>query len=626
MNSRFAKCFVLLLLMQAGCNSSDSSLDSQPTPETIVPSASCQWLTAQVAGQACGPHPWEQLATWRTTEPPVDTSSLNFIQPADPVQAAEFQRESGFQAPGREDLLPWRIDLPIPWNADPYQDRNWRFHLHAWRMLDPLVFAWMQTGDPKYIESALAIIDDWHEFHVERALPSAYGWYDMSTGIRAMKLAFFLDRALRGELELAAPHRDLLLELAELHVSKLLDPGFLSIGNHGHFQLHGLIALCRTVPYLKSCPGALDYAESRWQDLLGRQFSDEGIHLEHSPGYHFFITDTIVQMLRSGWYENFEYVQTLMAQAQKNKIWMVSPDKTYVAVGDSSAVPARLTLPLGDPSCVDLTTYQTRCYLLKAFPKSGYAMVRSDWAIPPTSSSMLFFMAAFHSGIHKHADDLSFELFEFGERLLTDTGESSYELDVWRQFALSTKAHNALEINATSFSTQSADAYGSALRDVELRGGTFVLEGEAAHSSGAVQQRKLFYAPRHWLLVVDRLVGGAVTTATEWFHFAPQVQVTERAPGVDTPTIFDARLGGGRPISIEQMLPGCTGALVKGSIDPIQGWSTKSYGQLEPRFTVSFTCPGDPRAHATLFVLDPERRESALVEADAILRGLGLRP
>jgi hypothetical protein len=86
------------------------------------------------------------------------------------------------------------------------------------------------------------------------------------------------------------------------------------------------------------------------------------------------------------------------------------------------------------------------------------------------------------------------------------------------------------------------------------------------------------------------------------------------------------RAGGGKQISIEQQLPGCTGALVKGSSDPIQGWSTKSYGQLEPRFTVGFTCSGNPRAHATLFVLDPERRERALVEADAILRDLGLRP
>lgn len=626
METLLARCVVLLLVVLVGCNSSDSPSGSLPTPEPLEPGELCQWLTVEIAGQPCSPHPWEQLATWTTAEPRVEASSLNLLQPADPVQAAEFLRQHGFQAPGREDLSPWPIDLPIAWNADPYQDSNWRFQLHAWRMLDPLVFAWMQTGDPQYIESALAIIEDWHAFHIELALPSAYGWYDMSTGIRAMKLAFLLDRALRGELELTARRRNVFFELAELHVKKLLDPAFLSIGNHGHFQLHGLVALCKTVPHLKSCPGALEYSESRWQDLLGLQFSDEGIHLEHSPGYHLFITDTVAQMLRSGWYEKFEYMQTLMAQAQNNKVWMVSPDKTYVAVGDSSAVPARVTFPPGDANCVDLTTSQPQCYMLKSFPKSGYAMVRSDWAIPPTSSSMLFYMAAFHSGIHKHADDLSFELFEFGERLLTDTGESSYKLDAWRQFALSTRAHNALEINGTSYSTQSVDAYGSAVRDVEQRGSTFVLEGEVKHSSGAVQKRRLAYAPRNWLLVVDRLVGGSVATATQWFHFAPQVQVTERAHGFDSLPILDARLGGGKQISIEQLLPDCTGALVKGSSDPIQGWSTKSYGQLEPRFTVGFTCSGNPRAHATLFVLDPERREQALVEADAILRDLGLRP
>lgn len=72
------------------------------------------------------------------------------------------------------------------------------------------VAAWMQTGDPQFTESALAIIEDWHEFHIERALPSEFGWYDMSTGIRAMKLSFFLDRALRGEFETPDRRRALL--------------------------------------------------------------------------------------------------------------------------------------------------------------------------------------------------------------------------------------------------------------------------------------------------------------------------------------------------------------------------------------------------------------------------------
>jgi hypothetical protein len=518
------------------------------------------------------------------------------------------------------------LDLPLEWNADPYKDRNWRFHLHAWRMLDPLVFAWLETGDKQYIESVLSIIEDWRGFHVERGLFSAFGWYDMATGIRAMKLAFLLDRALRGEFEIDERHRETLLKLAELHVSKLLEPAFLSIGNHGHFQLHGLVALCTTASYLKSCPGALSYAETRWEDLLSRQFSSEGIHLEHSPGYHLFITNTVRQMLRSGWYEDFEHVQQLMAKAQANKVWMLSPDKTYVAVGDTSATPVSLTFPPGDQTCADMSSYESGCDLLKAFPESGYAIVRSNWALPPVSSSMLFFMASFHSGLHKHADDLSFELFEFGERLLTDTGPSSYNYDAWRDFAVSTRAHNALEINGKSSSTLDGDAYGSALREVGRRGNGFVLEGEVRHVSGVTQNRKLFYAPRHWLLVVDKLVGGSVTTATQWFHFAPQVQVTGPVAGPDALPIFDARLGSGRHISIEQLLPGCAGELTMGSSNPIQGWSTESYGQLVPRFTVGFTCSGDQRAHATLFVLDPQGRQQAVNEVDAILRELGLRP
>lgn len=613
------QCLFLVLALSSGCNSSGSAA------EQVEASESCQWLTPEVAGESCGADPWSELAAWRVSQPRVDAAYLNFIGSSNPVQTAAIQTERGFQA--RPDVPYWPLALPLNWNADPFKDRNWRFQLHAWRMIDPLVFAWLETGEKQYIELAFSIIDDWRLFHVERAASSAYGWYDMSVGIRAMKLAFLIDRGLRGEYELNARRRAVVLELAELHVRKLLEPDFLASGNHGLFQLHGLVALCETVPFLRSCPGALDYAEAQWQKLLSRQFSSEGIHLEHSPSYHLFIADTVRGMLRSGWYENFEQVQQLMRKVEANKIWMLNPDKKVIAIGDSTTTPINLRFPPGDDTCVDASVYQSRCYLLKAFPTSGYAMVRSDWAVATDSSSMLFFMASFHSGLHKHADDLSFELFEFGEPLLTDTGKSSYEYDAWRNFAVSTRAHNALEIDGRSSSTLTDDAYGSALRNAARRRNTFLLDGKVQHAAlNVAQRRQIFYTPRLWLLVVDQLTGGAPTTATQWFHFAPSVHVVGPHPGPEGSPIFNARLGNGRQVQVQQLVSSCPGELTLGSSNPIQGWVTESYGSLVPRHTIGFTCSSAPRTLATLFVLDPQRRGQALSEVDEVLRELGLTP
>lgn len=622
----------VVLVLSQGCNSSDPEVSAGPgvPPDPGVPSDPaelCKQLTPNLANGPCGANAWSDLSTWRVTQTRLDTGYLNFVTTPDPIQAAALQAEQGFQASGRADLPFWPLSLPLNWDADPFKDTNWRFQLQAWRMVDPLVLAWLQTGDTHYLDDALVFVEDWHSYHIEQRLPSQYGWYDMATGIRAMKLAFLLDRAMRGEFELDVRGQSVLLELAELHVRKLLEPAFLSTGNHGLFQVHGLVALCSTVPYLKSCGGALAYAETHMQDLLSRQFSSEGVHLEHSPEYHLFVSATVQGMLGSGWYKNFEYIQHLMPEVQANRVWMLDPDRSVVAVGDSVASRYNLSFPAGDDTCVDVSTYQSRCYLLQAFSKSGYAVVRSDWAIPEVSSSMLFFMASFHSAAHKHADDLSFDLFEFGERLLTDTGKSSYNSDKWRDFAVSTRAHNALEIDGRSSSTRLADAYGSALRQVSRQGDAFALEGVIQHAnSGVTQRRRLFYTPRLWLLVVDDLAGASVATVTQWFHFAKQVQVTGPLPGPGAKSVFDARLRSGRLVQLEQLLPGCPSTLSFGSSSPIQGWETESYGHLVPRHTVGFTCTGNERAFATLLLLDPERRDQALADANAILKQLGLRP
>ena len=48
---------------------------------------------------------------------------------------------------------------------------------------------------------------------------------------------------------------------------------------------------------------------------------------------------------------------------------------------------------------------------------------------------------------HSHADTLSFELAFDGERVLVNSGTSTYEVSQRRTFERSTKAHNTLEIN-----------------------------------------------------------------------------------------------------------------------------------------------------------------------------------
>ena len=574
----------------------------------------CEWVANNISDSSCGPETLDNLKSWQSSRIPLDSDYLNIYVRGNPVQRAEEIMKQGFQAPGREELPFWPISLPIDWNADPFDDRNWQFHVHAWRMLDPLIMAWQKTGDISFINFALSIVEDWHSFHLHKGKKSPFGWYDMSTGIRAMKIAFLMDRGLRGEFELSENQFSVLFELSHSHAIKLQEQKFLSHGNHGLFQLHGLMALCTTLPFLKSCADAIDYSETAMEKLIQSQFSTEGVHLEDSPEYHFFAADTLQKMLRSGWYDSFESVYDLMNKVQHNKIWMVHPDKKDVTVGDSEGKRRRVEFPPGNDSCKKPVPYHPNCYHLKTFPETGYAIVRSDWAMPEKDSSMLFFMGSFHSIAHKLPDDLSFELFEFGERILTNSGKYSYSKDPFRDFVRSTRAHNTVEINNRSFSLKSKDAYGSALDRADKINGIFYLEGKVAHNDlRAKHQRQLIYSPRQWLFVIDHFEAENADSLTQWFHFSPQIEVSCLMPGTGNECPgYLVKLSNGKTITVEQFFTQCPSELHKGNQKALQGWSTAVYGEMVPRYSLGFFCSGKQKTIGTLFSFDPESRQTAL--------------
>lgn len=47
---------------------------------------------------------------------------------------------------------------------------------------------------------------------------------------------------------------------------------------------------------------------------------------------------------------------------------------------------------------------------------------------------------------HKHADELSFELFHNGELVIIDPGKYSYNSNAYRNYVLSARAHNTFSL------------------------------------------------------------------------------------------------------------------------------------------------------------------------------------
>ena len=101
----------------------------------------------------------------------------------------------------RKDLTAWQLKIPVDWRGNPFRDKNWRFHLQAWRMIDPLIGTWYRTREPELLGQAFVYALDW--WRPQKAVkPTALSWSDMGSGIRSLKLAFLLERHGRSDLPL----------------------------------------------------------------------------------------------------------------------------------------------------------------------------------------------------------------------------------------------------------------------------------------------------------------------------------------------------------------------------------------------------------------------------------------
>ena len=88
---------------------------------------------------------------------------------------------------------------------------------------------------------------------------------------------------------------------------------------------------------------------------------------------------------------------------------------------------------------------------LQVYPRGGFAIVKDR-----ATNSYFAITSVFHSykekgypGVsHKHADDLSFELYERGQRIVSDTGVFNKDEGHFRDFGRSAQAHSVLTVDS----------------------------------------------------------------------------------------------------------------------------------------------------------------------------------
>jgi hypothetical protein len=532
---------------------------------------------------------------------------------------------------------------PIDWSA---HNRSFSLQLHSWDAISELLSGYSVYADERYLQAAVAYARSWiAEFQVPTLqhhsteeldrlviphMPTE--WYDMAVGQRCYRLAYLLDVLARREdtddSELETLWRSLRFHLLLLN----RDHFFRGHTNHGLYQALGHLAAARRFIDLPGMAAEHETAQGRVLAVLAAHFSDEGPHKEHSPGYHYMLMGTLINARRCGLLDS-EEIAARIARIESAIVWMVTPESSLVTIGDTD--PREM---YRGERAARLHRDEALRYIVsggkigtppptgvRAYYEAGYAFARlyaDGVEREPQNASYLAQIAAFHSRVHKHADHLAFVWHDGHREILidparyayagrTEKGSELHEQGFWysdpkRIYCESTRAHNTVEIDGTSFPRARVKPFGSALVYAGEVDGCAVTYCEATLFRSIRHSRQLVMAPGRFLLVLDWLYDrtGAPHDYRQYFHFAPRWQVAvedgivvAHHPGVDT-----------LPLALRaaSLVDEATlGPVVRGQEEPqLLGWlSDKAYSLVPTTCFHVHRRSNEPTSLVTLFVL-----------------------
>lgn len=517
----------------------------------------------------------------------------------------ELLSKNLYISPGSEKREPWECKIPIDWQSNPFKDSDWRYQLNGWRIIEPLLVCYEKKRDPQLIKQAILYIDDWKKFNIDENKVNQYKWYDASTALRALKLTYLLYLNNR-EINLNNYELSLIKNLSEIHLHHLSYKK-ISSNNHAFFQLHAAMALSRVMnkKYL------IEKIKQSFFKTIVNQYGNDGVHTEHSPGYHFYVYEKIRNLIDTGWYGTIPGFHELEKKILQNAAWFIDANNQIIEVGDTSKHLRKVNyIPLQKCQNNKIKNYGSRF-----FKNTGYAIVRSLPPTPRAEESLLFFSGSFHSKTHKHADDLAILWMEKGHYILSDTGKYNYGDGQKRLYTRSSQAHNTITADNISTSIESRFSYGSSLKNLSINEyGWYDLFGKVWHrGNNFFHARRLLYNPGKFLIVLDRVKNktSSKRSFATWFHFPSKTKIIMGK-------IIRIKIENNLKVSLAQSTDLIDSVrdrereresyLVKGKKIPIQGWYADDFHNLKPRPSLNFSGSGQNGTFVHVFSLieDPE--------------------
>jgi uncharacterized heparinase superfamily protein len=285
---------------------------------------------------------------------------------------------------------------------------------------------------------------------------------------------------------------------------------------------------------------------------LEEQILADGGHFELSPMYHALLLEDVLDLIQLGrlFPDRLGRFQAAWSQkAQAMLRWLAAmshPDGEISFFNDSALGEARNLAALtqyGKAMAVEAPEPVAGSVFLK---QSGYARLASG---PWTALVDVACVGARYIAGHGHADTLSFELSAGAERIITNGGTSTYEMNARRQMERSTCSHATVEIDGEN----SSEVWASFR--VGRRANVSGIEFSGQHSQikarhdgyrflpGRPVHERQVVADGSQVRVSDRVEGDGQYMITSRYPLHPMVKIVgQHADGWDLSTALGARI------------------------------------------------------------------------------------
>lgn len=505
---------------------------------------------------------------------------------------------------------PVELAFPPTWTEDPYGENYWRFVFYGLRPLRHLIAAFDQTGDIAYLETLAEILESFADGrdaspHLTDPHAAAFRTMVQVASYGALDRAGLLDPDL--EVKLRSSIGADAAFLAE-------EENFQGDYNHGFTEAAALLLVAETFP---GPQGWGDVAKGRLDDLMVDAVDTDGVEVENSPFYHFYVLRFVRDIAAWAERNGVELSPAIPARIDKMvdyATWIVMPNGQIPLIGSSlsrtinkGAESSLRYLATDDPQ-FDFVLNRgasgappdTNSII---FPVSGTSILRSGFGDSETygaQTHIVFDVGAYRTD-HSQLDALSVNIFGAGMAVLPDSGLFTYEAGAEFDYFHGTAAHNTVLVDGGD-QTEGTVAAGL----TESGDGWSYQSGSHGLYPGVSHSRAVTLIGTRLIAVVDLIEAGHEHEYSQLWHFAPELDV--RVDGQDVV----ATTGGGDDIArIEQAADGGDPELSNGESDRFPGWYSERYEIKVPNSVAAYTVNASNARFVTLIALGPAAKPGA---------------